>query len=982
MNRLEGGNVVATAECPTTLHELFAQQVRRSPHALAVVGPDGALTYRELDQASERLATSLNEFAVGPDVLVGVYLERSVALVVAIYAVLRSGAAYVPIDPEYPADRIAFMINDAEVAVLLTQRDFAERLPSGQAAVLMVPAALAADGDRPSVALPASGPDDLAYVIYTSGSTGRPKGVMITHAAICNRLQWMQDQYLLTPNDRVLHKTPFSFDVSVWELFWPLLNGATMVVAEGGAHRDSSRLVELVVREHVSIIHFVPSMLKLFLDNPSAAKCTSLRLVFCSGEALPKALQDRFFEVFDGVDVELHNLYGPTEAAVDVTYWACQRDSALSVVPIGYPVANTRIHLLDDDRRPVPSGEVGRLFIGGVQVARGYLNRPELTAERFVEDPFVEDGSVRMYDTGDLARELPNGAIEFLGRTDHQVKVRGLRVELGEVEAALDRLPGVGQSVVLTDVDHAGDQRLLAYYVPGPPPTRPATAAALRARLAETLPDYMVPEVFVELDAFPISPSGKVDRAMLPAAGRPRPESLGRIRPPRDAVERYVATLWGEVLGIDRVGRDDRFFELGGTSLQAARCTNRLERDLGEPVFVVSLFDAPTVAAYSTFLREQYAVPLARLLGFSASREPEGRTMVGSRPVDSTLVAEFLDLVPTLRDPGPVEREANPPAVFILAPPRSGTTLLRVMLAGHPGLFSTSELQLLGFPTLQARQDAYTGRFGLWLDGTIRTLMELESLDVNAARAEMARAVTDDLSTQQFYRRLQERAAPRLLVDKSPSYALDPGALRKAERDFAKPFFIHLVRHPVPVIWSFEKHHMDQALYLHDHDFDRRTLAELVWTASHQVVTEFLDGLPSTRWHRIHFENLVTDPEPELSRLLERLGLPFHPDVLDPYAHRERKMIDGVVPESRPMGDTRFLEHGRVLAEAAASWRHEKRESNEVTEGDLGDLTLALAERLGCPVEMAPTQGPSARVAARRNSLATRRSLREQRRSP
>ena len=447
-------------ERSTTLIDLFDEQVRRTPDAVAVVGHEETLTYAELSVRVDGLAARLE---VGKGALVAVHLDRSVRLVVAVYAVLRVGAAYVPLDPDYPDDRIAFMVADAGADVVITEKALLEQLPQVECRVITVD-----DGDLSQVMPPSgprkspAGPDDLAYVIYTSGSTGRPKGVMISHAAIVNRILWMQSEYGLSADDRVLHKTPFSFDVSVWELFWPLLCGASMVVARAGGHRDSAYLINLIKRERVTTVHFVPSMLRIFLEDPSVTACVGLRRVFCSGEALTRALQDRFFDL---LDVPLHNLYGPTEAAVDVTYWPCERNSDLATVPIGYPVANTQIYLLDESGEPVSAGTVGRLFIGGVQVAVGYLGRPELTADRFVPDPFTDRPGARMYDSGDLARSLPNGAFDYVGRADGQVKLHGQRIELGEIESILDLHSGVGQSVVIVTWDDVGEGRLVAYWV-------------------------------------------------------------------------------------------------------------------------------------------------------------------------------------------------------------------------------------------------------------------------------------------------------------------------------------------------------------------------------------------------------------------------------------------------------------------------------------------------------------------------------------
>ncbi|MBW8767933.1 MAG: AMP-binding protein, partial [Geodermatophilales bacterium] len=400
----------------------------------------------------------------------------------------------------------------------------------------------------------------------------------------------------LTADDRVIQKTPFSFDVSVWELFWPLMVGARLVIARPGGHQDAAYLADLIAEQGITTIHFVPSMLQVFLDGPRLDRCGSLVRVIASGEALPADLERRFFARLGWTGAGLFNLYGPTEAAVDVTVWACEREGRRTSVPIGRPIANTRIHLLDPVLEPVPIGAPGELYIGGVQVGRGYLGRPELTAERFIPDPWGEPGS-RLYRTGDLARHLPDGAVEFLGRIDHQVKVRGFRIELGEVEAALAAHPAVREAVVVARADDAG-RRLVAYLVPHPEGAEAPllSLAELRANLSLTLPDYMVPAAWVLLGALPLTPSGKVDRRALPAPEGGRLELGAVYVAPRTALEELLAGIWAEVLGLDRVGVHDNFFALGGHSLLAAQVVSRAGEALEIEVPLRLLFEAPTVA--------------------------------------------------------------------------------------------------------------------------------------------------------------------------------------------------------------------------------------------------------------------------------------------------------------------------------------------------------------------------------------------------
>jgi amino acid adenylation domain-containing protein len=593
-------------EAGRTLARLLAEQAARTPDATAVVFEGESLTYRELHRKAGGLAHLLIERGVGPGVLTGVCADRSLELVIALLGVLKAGGAYVPLDPDYPADRLAYMVADSAAPVVLTQTHHRTLF---DAETLCLDTLDLTSATEPE---PTTSTKDLAYAIYTSGSTGRPKGVLVPHEGIVNRLAWTQAEYRLDETDRVLQKTPSSFDVSVWEFFWPLLTGATLVVARPGGHRDPAYLAGLIRAERITTVHFVPSMLQAFLLDPAAATCTGLRRVLCSGEALPAELQARFFETLPGV--ELHNLYGPTEASVDVTYWAC--DPAQRTVPIGRPVWNTRTHVLDAELNPVAPGVAGELYLAGIQLARGYHGRPGLTSERFVASPF-EPGE-RMYRTGDLARWSEDGALHYLGRTDHQVKIRGLRVELGEIEAVLDRQPGVAGSCVLAREDRAGDQHLVGYVVPDGTPD----VEALRAALAENLPEYMVPAAFVVLDELPLTPSGKLDRKALPA---PDWSAARTGRAPRTPREAALCELFSEILGIDGVGIDDGFLALGGHSLLAAKLVSRIRATLGVEAAIGDVFRAPTPAG------------LAELLDDA----PEARPALTSRPRPEPMPLSF-----------------------------------------------------------------------------------------------------------------------------------------------------------------------------------------------------------------------------------------------------------------------------------------------------------------------------------------------------
>nr|WP_245553364.1 non-ribosomal peptide synthetase [Nocardia veterana] len=575
---------------PHTLTARFAAAVAAHPCTVAlaedragIAVAQRVLTYAEFAARTNRLARYLIDRGIGPDRRVAVAMPRSIELLVAVYAVLAAGAAYVPIDPDQPAERRRHIIATAQPECVLALADSAidDAIAVDELDLSHYADDPVTDADRRSPLRP----DHLAYVIFTSGSTGRPKGVAVSHAAIVNRLLWMQSEYGLTTEDVVLQKTPVTFDVSVWELFWPLQVGARLVVAAPQGHRDPDYLARVVAAESVTTLHFVPSMLAAFLAESDLGSCGSLRRVFASGEALPAAVAQRLVA---RTGARLHNLYGPTEAAVDVTYHEVTgRDT--TTVPIGRPVANTRVYVLDSRLRPVPAGVTGELYLAGAQLARGYLARPDLTAERFVADPFAT--GERMYRTGDLATWNADGELEYRGRSDFQVKLRGLRIEPGEIEAALTELPEVDRAVVVVHGDDAAQQQLVAYVVAAP--DRSVDGDRLRTALAHRLPAYMAPAAVVTLAELPVNASGKLDRRALPAP----PRQAREFRAPRTAAERTVCEAFAQVLDLERVGLDDNFFELGGTSLLATSLVARLGTTLGRRVPVLTLFTASTPAA-------------------------------------------------------------------------------------------------------------------------------------------------------------------------------------------------------------------------------------------------------------------------------------------------------------------------------------------------------------------------------------------------
>lgn len=586
------------------IHQLFEQQAERTPQAAAITYKEKTLSYQQLNQQTNQLAHHLKKMGVGPDIMVGVCMERSLEMSVALMAILKAGGAYVPFDPSFPADRLQFMLEDTEANIMLSQSHLKERIPAGEINVICLDTDAQQWSTQSEGNLSFNGSDEnLFNVIFTSGSTGKPKGVMVPHKGIINRLLWMQNAYPLDDSDKVLQKTPYSFDVSVWELFWPLIVGAQLVYAKPEGHKDPDYLRDIISQHNISTLHFVPTMLGIFLQTSGIDNCRSIRRVFCSGEALQLEHEKRFFQHLD--HAELHNLYGPTEASVDVSYYQCGKDNKHSSVPIGKPVDNTQLYVLDKNLAPVPLGVVGELYIGGVQLARGYLKREELTRETFIDNPFLQEGhpSPRLYKSGDLARFLPDGNIEYIGRTDFQVKVRGLRIELGEIENVLHQHTAVQETIVITR-DVGENNVIIAAYIVIKNEDNAPDIAELRQFLGQHLPNYMIPNAFVMLDEIPISANGKANRKALPEPDASHAVSA-EYTAPRNDTEMQLVEIWQETLGIEKIGVFDNFFELGGHSILAMQIANKALALFEVELELIRLFESPNIAAIAELLDEK-----------------------------------------------------------------------------------------------------------------------------------------------------------------------------------------------------------------------------------------------------------------------------------------------------------------------------------------------------------------------------------------
>lgn len=590
---LDWNDTAAAYSGDRCVHELFEMQVERTPDAQAVVFEEESLTYREVNSHSNQLAHYLQDLGIGPETIVGIAVERSPQMVVGLLGILKAGGAYLPLDPAYPQERLAFMVEDSQMSVVLTQERLLEKVPANGAKVFCL------DADWDSVRQvscenlgSAATSGNLAYVIYTSGSTGRPKGVLLQHRGLINLVEAQTNAFGVDSGDRILQFASFSFDASVSETFMALLRGATLCLAHRDALMSVPDLHELLRHQAITMVTLPPSLLSVL----PAEGLPSLRTVISAGEACSSGIVARWRP-----NRRFFNAYGPTEATIGPTLYPVEYGmEEMTNIPIGRPIANAQVYLLDDRLQPAPIGVPGELHIGGVGLARGYVNRPGMTARSFVPHPFSDEPGARLYKSGDLARYRRDGTIEFLGRTDHQVKVRGFRIELGEVEAALERHPALRQVVVLAREDEGDDERLVAYIVPNEFPIPPVPE--LRCFLGERLPEYMIPSSFVTMEALPLTASGKVDRKALPVPEGARPDLGSTYVEPRTEMERKLAIVWRQVLGVGKVGINDNFFDMGGHSLMLAKVYDRVQELVEKELSMVELFRYPTIAALAEYL--------------------------------------------------------------------------------------------------------------------------------------------------------------------------------------------------------------------------------------------------------------------------------------------------------------------------------------------------------------------------------------------
>lgn len=951
---------VETFPVDESLPELIEQQAFDHPEAIALSCDGVTWSYDQLDKRANCIARHLQGMGIQPGDRVGICMNRSAELVASILGILKAGAAYVPLDPAYPRERLDFMVKDAAIQVVITEPEAVESVPESVLHRLDV-RSVEDDGEYSRSSEIPVNPSATAYVIYTSGSTGLPKGVEVTHANVIRLFRSTESLFGFTDRDVWTLFHSCAFDFSVWEIFGALLYGGKLVVVPYWVSRSPDAFYDLLQKECVTVLNQTPSAFRQLveIDRREGGRSTSLKWVIFGGEALEMKSLEGWCRRHGFDQPHLINMYGITETTVHVTWHRITpSDLSRGMSVIGKPIADLTVDLFDEFGAGVPTGIPGEIFVGGAGVASGYLNRPELTRERFVEAEeygFKKGG--KLYRSGDLGRRLEDGTLEYLGRIDQQVKIRGFRIELGEIESQMSGYTGVASSVVVAREVDSGNE-LIGYVVLQSDTGEHRFVSKLRNYLKEKLPDYMLPAAIVVLEEIPLTPNGKVDRGALPDPDREvRIDEIEYIVP-SSPLEMLIARLWQEVLQISKIGLKDNFFELGGDSIKGAIFANKMQKEIGSVFYVVSLFEAPTITGLIDYMRIHYPEAVVKFKGGNGVDADPGSE---ERELESSDLATFRKAIEPLNPfPSILKSRKNKRAVFVLAPPRSGTTLLRVLLGGHSRLFAPPELELMPFNTLKERNQIHTGRNTFWLEGTLRAVMELQDIDAEAAKELMAEREASGMSIKDFYGEIQKWMGDRILVDKSPSYVLDPLILKRIEDTFEDPLYIHLHRHPMGMIHSFEEAKLHQIFFRYPHSFTPKQLAELIWLHSHHTVSDFLTSIPAERQITVGYEKLTRSAEQEVERMCGFIDVDFEPEMLAIYEEGDKKerMTDGIYEESRMLGDVKFHTHNRIDASAAERWR------NHYRKDFLAWMTWDLAQSLGYepfspPIQQQPEKASS-----------------------
>jgi amino acid adenylation domain-containing protein len=882
-----------------SIHEIFELQAAKAPDATALRYANVSLSYDELNKAANKLASLLRyKYESGPESITAIIMDRSEKMLIALLGILKSGSAYLPIDIDYPLERIEYMLKDSGAKRIVTN-DSGLLIDKGIDQHQYNIIALEKEGEwnyASDINLPSiTSPDNLAYIIYTSGSTGNPKGVMVEHRNVISLFFAKGFPFSFSSLDSWTLFHSISFDFSVWEVFGALLFGGKLVVLSKETLLNLNLLVNVLIKENVTVFNQVPGMfyevMEYVLKNNNRVPLKLKYIVF-GGDKLNPARLSEWQKTYP--EIALVNMYGITETTVHTTYkLIASKDIEEGFSNIGTPLSSLSIKIVDDNLETRPNGTIGEILIAGHGVTRGYLKRVDLTNDKFIQS----GDDVRWYCSGDLGIQLPDGDLIYAGRKDQQVKIRGHRIETKEIENVLLKYEGISQVHVLADTDADHDSHLVAFTVS----QFLSSSQELRDFLFNQIPAYMIPSYFVPLEKIPLTANGKIDQKALVSLKiaylKKERSNLYSVKPSTNT-ESILQRIWQNVLGINEIRIHDNFFDLHGDSLKAIRVMNKIREALREIVHVSAIFKHPTIEALAKDIDKYRSLRKSSL--------------------DEAKISRMKGMIKTLPAFNPSPKK-NPSAVFILSPPRSGSTLLRVILAGHSKIFSPPELELLSFNTLAERKRTLSGKLSFFSEGTIRAIMEYKKCDATEARRIMESHEADDLSTQEFYRIIQDKIDGKILVDKTPSYALDLEMLKRAEKYFENPMYIHLVRHPGSVVKSYREAKMDQ-IFRYDCDFSVNELGEFEWLVSHENILKFLEGVDAGRQIMIKFEDLVTSTEETVRRVCDHFSLEFEHRMLDVYEDAAARMTNGIYKESNMIGDIKFFTHTKIDSSVNNNW--------------------------------------------------------------
>ncbi|MFZ1289535.1 MAG: amino acid adenylation domain-containing protein [Melioribacteraceae bacterium] len=922
----------------SSITKSFKSIVKQNSNRIAVRFYDKKITYKQLDEKSDQIANILLKNNVELGNIVGISVEPSIEMIIGVLGILKAGAVYLPLDPKSPIERLNLMLKNADTKIILYKNKLAPEFELINATKINIDQEsqiyLPKINENLNISL---SPLNGAYLIFTSGSTGQPKGVICNHQGVINLVNDFHERRKLECGFKQSLWTTLNFDVSVLEIFYSILFGGELCIVPEDERIIGEKLFSWLVSQKIESSYLPPFLLEDFTEwLKNSSRNINLKKLLVGVEPIYFSTLYKINEAIK--NIKIINGYGPTETTVYST--AYNYDKLVNpndIVPIGFPINNTKVYIADNNLNILPKAFIGELYISSIGIAQGYYLKPDQTADKFIPNPFSDNPGDRLYRTGDLVRRLSDGSIKFIGRSDNQVKVRGFRIELSEIESALKKINEIKDVSVIVIGNESKTKKIVAFIVLNA--NYKLHQNEITNLLQKFLPSYMIPSNYIIISNIPVTLNGKIDKNKLLSQYVEDENNKVKFQEPRTNFEKYLVSLWKEILKVKKVSIHDNFFSLGGNSLQAAIFTNRLQKDIDTDVQVQSIFLAPTIYEFSHFAYEYYRDIITDKFHEKEDSITIEFNIEKTEKLSDEKIEEFRRIVKISSKIKNVTSPKNKEAVFILSPPRSGSTLLRVMLEGHDKLFSPPELDLLTYDSLSERKEKLSKEYNLWLEAAVRAIMELRNCSVNEAEKIMESFENQNMSVKEFYNQLQIWSGERILVDKTPTYAFDINILKKAEEYFENPKYIHLVRHPYASIYSFIEAKLDQNFFRHKHSFSRVELAELIWQTSHDNILNFLDEIPENRKVKVKFEDLVIDSTREMKKISNFLGIEFDEKLVNPY--QGKRMTDPTKENSQMVGDFKFYLRNKIDPKVSDRWK------NYHKENFLSDKSIDISNKLG-----------------------------------